>query len=321
MPYASNDELPQSVRNAIPSEEGRDIFRGAFNAAFDEGEPESVAFAVAWQAVDAAGFEQDEDGQWVAKRQLSDDQFTTSLEARARAQALNLGDTSHVHEDADGNAVYMPGESHDVYVAAAALDFPRMSSDNPPQHMNSNPALSGANEGIVGELVDRLRAALFGVGKSEEPAASRSSVSADPSAAAPVEQDFRLEGEILKKDESERIVWGWATVVTKNGELVTDLQGDVILPDEMERFATEYMLDSRVGKDMHAGDPTSITVHSFPLTKQLAEAFGIQCDCEGWIIAQKVVDDAAWAAIMSGERMAFSIGGVAVSLDIDEEAA
>jgi cation transport regulator len=54
MPYARNEDLPPAVRNHLP-EHAQDIFRAAFNSAFDEhaGEPdvEERAFRIAWGAV------------------------------------------------------------------------------------------------------------------------------------------------------------------------------------------------------------------------------------------------------------------------------
>lgn len=51
MPYLSNDELPEPVRNALPAH-AQDIFREAFNHAWDQyGGREETAFRVAWAAV------------------------------------------------------------------------------------------------------------------------------------------------------------------------------------------------------------------------------------------------------------------------------
>lgn len=56
MPYASNIELPPSVRRALP-EHAQDIFRSAFNTAWqsygrrDPEHREEIANRVAWAAV------------------------------------------------------------------------------------------------------------------------------------------------------------------------------------------------------------------------------------------------------------------------------
>lgn len=72
MPYKSNDELPDNVRNSLP-EHGQEIYRKAFNAAWDEyknpedrkgdDSREEVAHKVAWAAVKNAYHK--EDGEWV----------------------------------------------------------------------------------------------------------------------------------------------------------------------------------------------------------------------------------------------------------------
>ena len=67
MPYASNDELPASVRQHLPAH-AQDIFREAFNAAFDQYHGnEATAFRVAWAAVKKQ-FER-VSGEWVRRSQ------------------------------------------------------------------------------------------------------------------------------------------------------------------------------------------------------------------------------------------------------------
>jgi cation transport regulator len=72
MPYKSNDELPDSVRNSLP-EHGQEIYRKAFNAAWDEyknpedrkgdDSREEVSHKVAWAAVKNEYYK--DDGEWV----------------------------------------------------------------------------------------------------------------------------------------------------------------------------------------------------------------------------------------------------------------
>ncbi|MBV8761113.1 MAG: ChaB family protein [Deltaproteobacteria bacterium] len=52
MPYASNDELPARVRSVLP-QHAQDIYREAFNAAFERYGPqrEAVAHRIAWSEV------------------------------------------------------------------------------------------------------------------------------------------------------------------------------------------------------------------------------------------------------------------------------
>jgi hypothetical protein len=126
------------------------------------------------------------------------------------------------------------------------------------------------------------------------------------------------EAKIIKADSEEQIAWGWASVVSEKGEAVTDRQGDIISPDEMEKMATKFMLSARQAKAMHDGEGIGEVVHSFPMTKQLAKEFGLTTDREGWIIAMKISDTDIWNRVKSGQLKAFSIGGTGRSEPINE---
>lgn len=117
---------------------------------------------------------------------------------------------------------------------------------------------------------------------------------------------------ILKIDEEQRMAYGWASVITENGEAVVDTQGDIIEADELVKATTNFMMDARMAKMMHSGDGIGEVVHSFPLTAELAKALGIDCTKEGWIVGVKVHDDEVWKACKDGKLKAFSIGGTGV---------
>jgi hypothetical protein len=124
-----------------------------------------------------------------------------------------------------------------------------------------------------------------------------------------------IEGQILKADDEQRMVYGWASVVTEKGEPVVDRQGDVIEPETLVRAVNKFMEHVRVGKEMHKGDQIGAVIHSMPVTKEIGESLGIQSDREGWIVAFKVYNDDVWAKVKSGELAAFSIGGKAIKED------
>ena len=126
-----------------------------------------------------------------------------------------------------------------------------------------------------------------------------------------------VEGQILKADEEQRMVYGWASVVTEKGEPVVDRQGDVIEPETLVKAVNGFMEHVRVGKEMHKGDQIGAVIHSMPVTKEIGESLGIQSDREGWIVAFKVYNDDVWAKVKSGELAAFSIGGRAIKEDYD----
>ena len=121
--------------------------------------------------------------------------------------------------------------------------------------------------------------------------------------------DYNISGAILKADDEQQMVWGWASVITEDGVPVVDRQGDIIEADTLMKAATDFMMSVRTTKQMHSGGKVGEFVHSFPLTNEIAKAFGIECDKEGWIVACKVLDEEVWKRVKSGELRAFSIGG------------
>ena len=70
-PYSNNDQLPPSVKDALP-EHAQDIFRNAFNSAYGSGKSEEVCFKIAWAAVKNAGYKKNKDGKWVKKEKAEE---------------------------------------------------------------------------------------------------------------------------------------------------------------------------------------------------------------------------------------------------------
>jgi len=215
----------------------------------------------------------------LTKRMMNDDTYTTAAEAAGRSMEPGLNGEVHVHQTADGQAVYMPGESHEDYLERMA-ELGGIYEDDDDDAADSVESTEGLlDRGISG----MLRAAMT--------------------------YDMNKSSAILKVDRERRIVWGWASVSTMKGELVTDLQGDRITPVEMEKMADGFMRSARAAKAMHEGDDVGEVIHSFPLTKELAEAFGIQTDREGWITGTYIKSDEQWARALKGEYRGLSIGG------------
>jgi hypothetical protein len=125
-----------------------------------------------------------------------------------------------------------------------------------------------------------------------------------------------IEGKILKVDDEQRMVFGWASVITEDGEPVIDRQGDMIEADTLVKAVNEFMEHVRVGKAMHSGEQVGVVVHSLPITKEIGDALGIHSNREGWVVAYKVFDDSVWERVKSGELAAFSIGGRAQKQEI-----
>ena len=115
--------------------------------------------------------------------------------------------------------------------------------------------------------------------------------------------------QFVKVNEELGLIMGWAIVCTEKGEPYFDLHGDHIPPDSMIKAATDFMVHSRVGKDMHRGDQTGSVVFAFPMTADIAKAFEIDCDREGLMIAWRPDNADTLGKFKSGEFTGFSIAG------------
>ena len=124
--------------------------------------------------------------------------------------------------------------------------------------------------------------------------------------------------EIKKFDPDKQLIFGWASVVEKDGKAIIDKQGDVIPVEELENGAYDFVLNSRSGGDMHARPNLARLVESMVFTKDKQKALGIDLGQVGWWTGFKVHDDELWAAHKRGERPEFSIGGSAIPVEIDE---
>jgi hypothetical protein len=122
-------------------------------------------------------------------------------------------------------------------------------------------------------------------------------------------KSFTIRADVVKSDKEQQIVYGWASVVSVDGEPVVDKQGHIISSEEMEKMANDFMMSERTAKAMHTGDSVGSIIHSVPLTKELAKALGADTRVEGWLIGVKVSDDEVWKQVKDGTFKAFSIGG------------
>lgn len=114
--------------------------------------------------------------------------------------------------------------------------------------------------------------------------------------------------ELTKFDEQLGLVFGFAVVSKVDGKPYFDSQGDHIPEEAMLKAATDFMINSRVAKEMHDGPPTGEVVFAFPLTTEVAKALDIQCPKTGLLIAMRP-GPAALAKFRAGEYRGFSIGG------------
>jgi hypothetical protein len=128
---------------------------------------------------------------------------------------------------------------------------------------------------------------------------------------------FQARLPITKIDEEQRLVFGFASIVEKDGVEVFDLEGDAIAVDEIETAAYEFLEKSRVAGRMHESTGEGHVVESFVLTKEKAEAMrssGVlkgDFAAAGWWVGFRVTDDEVWEEVKKGDLPMFSIGGAA----------
>lgn len=128
--------------------------------------------------------------------------------------------------------------------------------------------------------------------------------------------DWRITTEIAKDLNTEDnlkqgLVYGWASIIEKDGLVVTDHQGDRISEEELVKAAHDYITNERHGGVLHDeyGHDIGHAVESMVFTKELQKHLGIDLRKVGWLICQKVVDPRVKMMVRSDTLKAFSIGG------------
>lgn len=119
---------------------------------------------------------------------------------------------------------------------------------------------------------------------------------------------FTLTGELIKVDESLGLVLGYAMVCTENGEPYYDLQGDYIPEDVMLKASLDFMEHSQIADEMHDDKDHGTVVFAWPMTADVAKAFGIETSKTGLMIGVRP-EPSMLAKFKRGELKGFSIGG------------
>ena len=116
---------------------------------------------------------------------------------------------------------------------------------------------------------------------------------------------------VAKADADKPMMFGWASVVEKDGQIIIDKQGDMIAPETLEKAAYDYMLHAREHGNMHEDIGTGRCIESMMFTAEKQAALGIDLGKVGWWVGYKVEAPEVWAAVKRGELPEFSIGGQA----------
>ena len=132
------------------------------------------------------------------------------------------------------------------------------------------------------------------------------------------EKEFVFKSE-LTLNPDKKLAYGWFNVMTKEGKLLEDKQGDMIEPETMAEAARAFISDSREGKYRHDGPQVATVVESLVLTKEVQEILGINLDMEGWFGALQFHDEKAWEDVKKGETLGLSIGGISHFREVNTE--
>lgn len=166
---------------------------------------------------------------------------------------------------------------------------------------------------------DKLRPQLFGAANSVYQVRMKKRKGGDPASPSPLgegDEGFSITAEFAKgfnsDDKLEQgLVYGWASVIEKNGEVVTDHQGDRITSDELMKAAHDFVSNSRQGGVLHDqfGKEIGHIVESLVFTKQLQDHLGIDLGKVGWLIGYQISSPEVKMLVKSGMLKSFSIGG------------
>lgn len=125
-------------------------------------------------------------------------------------------------------------------------------------------------------------------------------------------------GKFAKLDDDKRLAFGWASVVSEDGQEIVDHQGDVLDVESMENAVYEYVLDSRDADEMHERAGVGRLVESCFVTQEKMFAMGMTGDRQGWWVGFRVDDDEVWQKVKNGTYPMFSIVGVGHREEITE---
>lgn len=135
-----------------------------------------------------------------------------------------------------------------------------------------------------------------------------------------------MDFELKKAVEEKKQVFGWASVAKdKDGNIITDRQGDVIDIEDLESPVYDYVL--KFGDSGEEHNPflrkKAKIIESVVFTKQKTQAMGIPDGIvpEGWWIGVQIFDDDVWKKVKNGVYKMFSIEGKAKRVPMTKSSA
>jgi len=127
-----------------------------------------------------------------------------------------------------------------------------------------------------------------------------------------------INGRIEKFDEEQQLVFGWASVSVKDGNLIKDSHDDIIKENELETASYDFVLNSRKAGEMHKTvEGIGDLVESIFFSTEKQKALGLEGAPLpiGWWVGFKVNEE-VFAKVKTGEYNMFSIGGKGIRREI-----
>lgn len=128
---------------------------------------------------------------------------------------------------------------------------------------------------------------------------------------------FTITVPISKLQEDKRLVFGWASIIEKDGSPIVDHQGDVISEDDLEKTFYDFAKNGKSTGAMHEGSGFGDMVECMVFTKAKQKALGIDLGQVGAWVGFRVPPE-VFAKIKSKEYRAFSIQGTGRRVPFDK---
>jgi hypothetical protein len=135
-----------------------------------------------------------------------------------------------------------------------------------------------------------------------------------------MEGGFAMDHKIVKIDDDQHLVFGWANVsIKKDGTQVEDHHSDVIDIEDLENAAYLFNLNFRGTGEMHKGESVGTMIESFLVTKAKLLSMGLAEDAlpQGWWVGFYVPSDETFAKVKDGTYKMFSIQGIAIREEVE----
>lgn len=167
--------------------------------------------------------------------------------------------------------------------------------------------------------------------KAADKAASRVRQKLSKMGEKPRELEIRVE-KIQQDSADPNYFFGWGYVCEKGGERITDVSGQTVPLEELEKSFYKMMLDYRAGRELHKNEDAvanaATVIEGVIFTPEKCDAMGMTKNADG----HHEVPYGAWLGftvheagvkekILSGEYAALSIGGFAQEKVLQEKSA